>query len=228
MKKIIPIIVICLLLFVITGCTQYDYLGHSEEKGNMIDIGGVLYRSLPKTLWRPNAGDSVLIGYFRYVDGEKINLYAFTADTKHMLLWDDPPGMERIRTYYYRDDIALPSYDSNGIDIIGFIGREENKLSNVTDNKDTIEKLFNLKKNAPREEMAGVGVGGFSTIQCMNSDFQGIAIDASVCLKDNKYWVEFGDEWYYGYEISQDLLEEIAGKKLLAPEELRRQWDAED
>lgn len=126
--------------------------------------------------------------------------------------------------YYYRDDIQLPVYDRNGIDMVGFQGRDETDFSNIIYDSDTIDKLFDLKNKSQKEL---VQLWYFCTIEFMNSDFKGIGIKAPVALKDNKFWITFEGDNFYS-EISQDLLEEIAGKKLPTPEELQRQWDAED
>jgi uncharacterized protein YxeA len=50
MKKILVLIIVCIMLFALAGCALHEYeYADSAEKGRTIDINGVLYRTLPET-----------------------------------------------------------------------------------------------------------------------------------------------------------------------------------
>ena len=56
MKKIFCILVICFFAVFLTSCAylpEYKDLGKDVQKGSMIEVNGIVYRTLPETDWRP-------------------------------------------------------------------------------------------------------------------------------------------------------------------------------
>ncbi len=229
MKKVFLTLIALIVLFAMAGCSVpvYNYLGEDPDKGGMIDVNGVIYKSLPETPWRPINYNTTLIGILNFPgEKEKAKIYTFNEDINKIFImqtldketfFDEPAP----QNYHYREDIALPPYDSSGIDKIGFKQGDETKYIDINNNKETIKKLFDIKINAQKTDIVGLGLVYF--LELMNSNLQGIGINLPVYEKDNTYWVLF-DRNNHIAPISQDLLEEIAGKKLPTASEVESKW----
>ena len=130
--------------------------------------------------------------------------------------------------YYYRADVTLPPFDRTGIDQVGYVKRGQwfhrHDIDPITQNKETLDKLFEAIDTAPDSEYTDSGAGfNFTTIWCMNSAFPGIGIELPIDAYHQSYWIELkrsvGTKDGVYAKIPQEVLEAIAGEKLPTAEE---------
>ncbi len=218
MKKIIFLFVL-LLLFVLAGCEKlpaYNFLGKDPVKGNLIEVNGAIYRSQPETAWRPLPTGLKLIGENQFSSGNnlKSHISMFIGDLDRIFVMETFSNNEMFReafkeNYYYREDVKLPPYDRSGVNMLGFKKVGSFSKYVFTQNKESIDKIFELKDNA-----LIASEGGFDSVyelQLMNSNYTGIGIKVIVYQKNNTYWIFFNE---FMSPISQEFLEQIAGEKL--------------
>ncbi len=204
-----------ILVLLLSGCEQIHYSGYNAEKGNMINMNGISYRSMPVTVWRPVSNQKTMVGTLRNFEnnGQTYNLFTYVADENKIFLMQKEEGSRTIEIFYYRDDIVLPTYDISGIDSIGFGNWNDTEYTNIIKEPKTIEKLFNIKGDTNINDSPGYLPVFW--LELMNSKYSGIGIGLIVYAKENTYWIEVKNDFNYNAaEIPQSILEEIAGKKL--------------
>ena len=220
MKKAILIFVVCTMLFVLAGCVKYDYLGYSEEKGNTYDINGIVYRQLPETIWRPINYQKIFLGTIDYneIDGTdmKSKLYMFAFDAKKIFLVQEFEkfsfGEGLADGYYYRDDIEMPSFDSNGIDRIGVMNDNGVLFIHTVEDPSIIEEVLQVIHESDKGDMNWASRDFLYELYFMNSQYEGIGIHASIAASEGYYWIL--DEELRTFLIPQTLVEKIVGKSL--------------
>ena len=225
MRKILYVLLICILIFLLASCKEtvpeYKDLGRNPQMGDMIEVNGIIYRTLPNTEWRPLWIGLKLVALNKEGDRDS-NVYMFTEETRQIFVMqqysDDDfiSDMNFRENYYYREDVTLPPYDRSGIDMLGI--EKEGLYSNYvfTQNKALIDQVFILKNKAYKPTKWGFDF--VYDLQLMNSNYPGIGIDASIYQKEQKYWIVFNVEDIVAV-IPQDILEQIVGEKLPPPSE---------
>jgi hypothetical protein len=246
MKKIVCVLLACALALGLAGCGQdanesefecqdFKYLGENAEMGKMFEVGGIPYRELPETKWRPITWDGEYLGTVRNDpnnvypgglfkisrDATKIFAQLNTAKERHW--YDDALP---VVLYYYRVDVTLPPFDRTGIDQVGYVKRGQwfyrHDIKPITQDKETLDKLFEAIDTAPDNEYEEGGGFRFAEIWCMNSAFPGIGIELPIKAYHQSYWIELKrPDWTEGVyaKIPQEVLEAIAGEKLPTAEE---------
>jgi len=233
-KKCIMILLAGLTLFMLAGCVpQYE---STEISDGIVKINGITYKGTEDTIWRPvNMNRRKLVGELVYPNLENpsflFDIYTFKDDVhqmfialkykkQHLFLDDTTIGPDE--SYGLRDDIALPTMDSNGVDTIGIRREYESKFFNVVQDKETIDQLFDVMSRAETQDEEGYQY--VYVLELTNSDFPGIEIQVNVCRQGDEYWlyfneidnynIESGDVCYYyqAVQIPRELLEKIAGK----------------
>lgn len=219
MKKL-TLVFTLLFVLILAGCEnvhQYKVLPTDPQKGEMIEVDGVRYRTLPETVWRPLDGLELVTQIKG--DGWESDICMYTLDAGHIFVMDQLNETNHFRDvtfspkYYYREDITLPTYDRNGVDMLGF--KKEGLFSNYVfiQNKELTDKIFELKDQSKKINIEGA-FDFVYYLQLMNSNYPGIGIKATVYQKNKTYWIFFNDDDSTVSPISQDLLEQIAGEKL--------------
>ena len=223
MKKILSVCLICTLILVLTACEnlpEYKEMGEDPLKGNMIEVNGIVYRTLPVTDWRPIWIKMKAVAKNKEYDRDSY-IFMEPEDTGQIFIMqqysdDEFSCMNYRENYYYREDVSLPPYDRSGIDMLGI--EKEGSFSNYVfiQNKELIDQVFILKNKAYKPTKGGFDV--LYDLQLMNSNYPGIGIDASICQKEQKYWIIFTVEDIVAV-IPQDILEQIVREKLPPPSE---------
>jgi len=229
MKKTILIFVVCAMLFVLVGCVNYDYLGSNEERGRTYDINGIVYRQLPETPWRPINHQEIFLGKIDHNETTgrdlKSKLYMFAFDVKKIFLVEEfdtvsifdvifdldtsePPA----DVYYYRDDIELPSFDSNGIDRIGVMNDNGVLFIHTVEDQSIIEEVLQVIHESDEGDMNWTSREFLYELYFMSSQYEGIGIHASIAASEGYYWIL--DEELRTFLIPQTLVEKIVGKSL--------------
>ena len=216
MKKLIVFILLIMILIIpSTSCNYqasypvYEKPSIDESIGRVLDIDGVIYRTLPKTDWSPDFDSKkTKIGQ---IDYSKTNheIYAFESDIDRIFIYTGQErvfGTARIEYLYYRKDIDFPDFCASNIDGISFKG------NNVT-NKQVIEEVFSLFENAEEQSVSGRPLVGL--LYFTNLKYKGIHVPLAIYANNDKYWLRVGDSNSRRYtEISKEILEELAGKEL--------------
>ena len=214
---------LCLLLLILAGCSplpKYDVQG-SVDDGLVINVEGVIYKTEPGVLglggdWEPNnLYDTELIG--ENENDSSARFYVFNGETKRIFIverFSSPPfSFEKLGDFYFRrTDVQLPAYDTTGINEIGISG-EDDKIINISNDRQTIEKMLALLEG-PREQIQRANLlGVIYNVLLMNSDYPGISIPLYVEATNDRFIIN-------ERVVPQNLLEQIAGKKLPAPSEI--------
>ncbi|MEG0794157.1 MAG: hypothetical protein RR399_10155 [Lachnospiraceae bacterium] len=243
MKKIVTLsivlvgLVVILLMILISSCAgkAYNFLGETEENGKMIEIEGVMYQTLPNMEWEPfdgyYNGDVTQIGHIAnltpYSPYEKYRLYFYDDDAdEHLFLMQRMKGIGTTELVYHRADYDFPEFDESGIDMIGFSKLNEYEgdgiFSVYTEKKEVIAELINIMQFEKTTEdnlesywMAYIGI--------LNKKLweNGAGVRVSVSANKNTYLLEYNahNGERICKEISQKLVEEIAGERLPTPQE---------
>lgn len=224
MKKILCIYLIFILAILLASCKEalpeYKDLGRDPQMGDMLEVNGVKYRTLPNTYWRPLWTGLKQVALNNEGDRES-DVYMFTEDTKQIFVMQQYSDNDIFRdvnysqNFFYREDITLPPYDRSGIDTLGF-RKEDAKEYKKIQNKELIDQVFILKSKA--RKTIEWGFGAAYEMKLINSNYPGIGIDASIYQKEHKYWIIFDVEDIVAV-IPQETLEQIAGEKLPSPKE---------
>lgn len=144
--------------------------------------------------------------------------------------WYD--DMERPRVYYYRADIKLPPFDRSGIDEVGYEYWGQEGIKNIVSDPVAVDKLFDVISTASNnQDFEWKNLYTVALLWLMNSNFPGIGIYMRVYAYGQDYWIEieppqrsyrgswsvtknlYNPDTVYA-KIPQELLEQIAGKKL--------------
>ena len=238
-KKLIVFAVISVMLLSIPACTfypDYEWPTWDEEYGEVLDIDGIVYRTLPETCWEPFLGSqNKKIGNL----GSKkssFGIFAYSSDVDRIFIFTENDSFfadVRNTRFYYRKDIELPELSEDSIDEISFKkwGTSSNSSYDyVVKDRQVIKdvlSLFDITTEEPRvgeERIQDLGLLYFT-----NSEYPGIKTSFWAEAFQNKYWLSFSKQGFNGHvEISQELLEKLVGEKLPpAKEYLEQQQNSE-
>ena len=150
--------------------------------------------------------------------GGQDGIYVFNGDTGRIFVEGIAQSPNQIFQYYYRADVDLPPFDATGIDTVGvFEDIAEQEFTTIINDRSIIEKLFQNFENTGNKTEINVKGDFVFDIYFMNSRFDGIGIGCEVIADNRAYWIYYQDGSYT--ELPQDLLEQIAGKKMTTASE---------
>lgn len=215
MKRFFVITLICALLLALFGCSLkvYKYLGDSDEKGILLDVEGVTYRSKPNTPWRPNIFNAKMIGVANIPGrGLQSGIYTCEGDTDRLFVIAIDETENKDISYYYRDDTTLPDFNRNNIDTLIIGNNITMQEQNIITDPQKINKVFALFNMPAMQPLKG-SIDLYD-MNFMNSQYKGIAVHEFITAMDGEYWIV---NWSTGnemYRLPQDLLEELVSKKM--------------
>ena len=240
---VVPIIIlITILMMTISSCnssgsyTVYEKPTYDDEFGAVLDINGVLYRTLPETYWDPifNTSKRILIGQ---IDYSKVSygIYTFESDIYRIFIYTGYSSLNkftddsRIGELYYRKDIDLPEFSANNIDSIAYHKRgnasEQYPYNNVVYDTNVINDVFNIINTTTEQSNEGrTGEVILGNFYFLNSKYEGIHIGLWASIYQNKYWLNFSkpNKRFY-FEIQRELLEKLVGEELPTAKEFLEQ-----
>lgn len=221
MKKL-TLVFVLLFVLILVGCgnvPEYKNMPSTPQKGNMMELNGVIYKMQPETAWRPLDWNGIKLVARSTGFNWKSDVFMFPADTGHIFLMEQlsESGFRDVGfrpNYYYKEDITLPPYDRNGVNMLGFKKEGSSSDGVFSQNEALIDEIFKLKNNAQADQT--VDFDFVFELQLMNSNYSGIGIKVNVYQKNSTYWICFNEFSNVISPISQELLEQIAGEKLPA------------
>ena len=229
---LISVIFLVLLATSFSACKSYpvyEEMIYDKELGFVIDIDGVIYRTLPETLWEPaNFSNRTQIGRTNN-KSYSMGVYTFDSDVNNIFLLRQSDAIfEDIRqsVLLYRKDITLPEFSADSFDSASFIEIGDREISNNITERYVINSIFHSLES-DGEYINGGRVGNISVghLYYSNSKIEGITVRSSLWAYENEYWLATGKvgETTHYVVISQDLTEKIVGKKMPSAKEFIEQ-----
>ena len=239
-KKLIVFAVIAVMLLSIPACTfypDYEWPTWDEEYGEVLDIDGIVYRTLPETLWRPSTSDhsAIKIGKLGSKDSS-YGVFTYESDTDRIFVFTEDDSFfadVRHKRFFYRKDVDLPEFLEENITCIAYKKwgdrSGEGSFNNSIEDRQLIEDVFTSFKTPTKQ--SSVGRVESSTLRLLyftNSDYKGICIVLSASAYENKYWISIDNTGMKYAEVSQELMEKLVGEELpTAKEYLEQQTSGE-
>jgi len=239
-KNILLISLVLILLLSITACTlypKYEWPTYDDELGEVLDIDGVVYRTLPETNWEPISNSSKVRKTGKLGSkNSSYGIFTYTSDVNRIFIYTENDSLfadVRHAKLYYRKDIDLPELNIQNVDEIYFKkwGTSSNSpYDSIVTDKQIIEDTINrISSGSQQLVTGGITLGFFDFV---NNDYEGISIGFTARASQNKYWLITTSSPFANNrtctEISQELLEKLVGEELpTAKEYLEQQQNSE-
>jgi len=208
---------------------MYDDMKPDPELGYVLDIDGMVYRTLPETLWKPDEYnyDSVKVGKLDSKNNS-FGIYAFESDVDRIFIKRiyDKPASHTPVDWFYRADIDLPGFNASNTNSLSFSQKgnhtKEEPFNNIVTDKKTINAVFDSLDYASERPEVGNRIVGILYLN--NSTYKGICVVVWAIAYEDKYWLSIRDGGRMYAEIPHELMEEIVGEKMPPANEYTELW----
>ena len=231
MKRVMLTAFVCIILVFTAGCLDiFDFsspaitpkpvyeMEVTEEDGMKITIAGVTFKELPKTKWSMLPDGKVDIGY---AGSKDVSISAAQGDVIRNFIYVYTDRFDGGK-YLYRTDITVPEPSGESVDEINFGEKDFSKdigetivSYKFTYDKQIIKEYFDELENADTvysgDEVSGFGKTFFE-VTCSSEKVPGAYYSLNLGHLNGK--IVCGNNVYGYVEISQDLIEKLAGYKI--------------
>jgi len=237
MKKIL--ILVLLIIISLSACKSYpvyEEMKPDPELGFVLNIDGVIYRTLPEVMWEPDPYNQnrIKIGNLDNKN-TSIGIYVYELDVNRVFIlrYEDKLFIDVAqKNLFYRADVDLPEFCASNVSSLYFTkpgnNSKEKPFDNTITDRQTIEDVFQAINKA--KEHSGGGKKSVGNLYINLSEYEGICVILSVWAYQDKYWLDIRDgiTTYKLTEISHELIEKLVGEELpTAKEYLEQQTSGE-